>query len=74
MEHSVYLSHIVDNIIFGINAPGYPIIPVETTFWDDLEICLHFIHTYNQHYIYIWQTQKCIIRIQHSGYPLVKFY
>ena len=32
-----YLSHVVDNIIFGISEPDYPSIPLKRRFWDDFE-------------------------------------
>ena len=32
----------VDNIIFGIGGPDYPIVTGETRFWDDFEISINF--------------------------------
>ena len=37
-----YLSHVVDNIIFGISVPDYPRISVEITFLGKIIMCLLF--------------------------------
>ena len=48
VNNNIYLSHIVDNFIFGINVPDYPNIAVETTFLQKNIICLLLVVNNNK--------------------------
>ena len=55
-KNNKYLSHSVDNIVFGISESDYPRITVETTFLLNFTICLLFSRKQQQKLIiYCWQ-------------------
>ena len=67
VNNNNYLSYVVDNIIFGISVPDYPSRNVETTFWDNSEICLLFSRKQQQILSYV--VDNIIFGISVPDYP-----
>ena len=47
VNNNKYLSHVFDNIIFGISVPDYPCITIETTFLGQFQFTFQWAFTSN---------------------------
>ena len=69
-RNNKYLPHVVDNMIFGIRVPDYPIIlTVGTAIWDNFEICLLYVHIYNKYLPHV--VDNMIFGVSAPDYPII---